>query len=149
MLVWEVKQRRYLSISLTISSLPYAPCPVRLSPSSYPPKPVLLHVQQARPSRTGQSLMYIHNVHIFHSKRYPPFASLIPIHTDTLLHRHPSSKSTHELDVHLNMPNILDQLSSGTLNGNDPRLDSDGNTLGDGERFDRRDILHCVGLDVC
>jgi hypothetical protein len=54
-----------------------------------------------------------------------------------------AQQKTHELDVHLNVSNILDQLSSGTLDGNDPRLDGDGNTLGDGERFDRRDILHC------
>jgi len=55
----------------------------------------------------------------------------------------PAKQKTHELDVHLNVSNILDQLSSGTLDGNDPRLDGDGDTLGDGERFDRRDILHC------
>lgn len=54
----------------------------------------------------------------------------------------PSKFSTYELDVHLDVTNVLGQLSPRTLNGDSSGLDGNGDTLGNDQRLDGRDVLH-------
>ena len=45
-------------------------------------------------------------------------------------------------DVHVNVPDILGQRSTGALDGNEAGLDVHGDTLGDGEFFGLEDVPH-------
>lgn len=49
---------------------------------------------------------------------------------------------THDLQVHLNVPNILGQSSPRPGNGDDPGLELDIHTLGNGESLDGGEVLH-------
>lgn len=65
--------------------------------------------------------------------------------TDSLLHRRaPQSEGnpTHKLDVHVDVSDVLGELSSGSLNVDDPRLEVNGDTRGNNELFGLEDVLH-------
>lgn len=47
-----------------------------------------------------------------------------------------------QLDVHVDVADVLRELASGALNGDEPRLDLYGDTLGDFELFGLEDVAH-------
>ena len=47
-----------------------------------------------------------------------------------------------QLNVHVDMANVLRELASGALNGDEPRPDLDSHTLGNLELFGLEDVTH-------
>lgn len=54
-----------------------------------------------------------------------------------------------ELDVHVDMSEVLGEGSSGTSDGNDPGLDNDGDSFGDGELFGGENVTHTRKIEIC
>lgn len=57
-----------------------------------------------------------------------------------------TSEKTYELDVHVDVPDVLVELSPGSSDLDDPGLDLDSDALGDGEVFGLEDVLHLMEL---
>lgn len=76
------------------------------------------------------------------SCNFPILHSCHSAHAICHAHCSTSKFSTYELDVHLDVTNVLGQLSPGTLNGDGSGLDGNGDTFGNDQRLDGRDVLH-------
>jgi hypothetical protein len=80
------------------------------------------------------------SLHLLSHRTTPCF----PRESFPVLASHPrfDPNTTHDLDVHLDVTSVLGQASSWALNSDGPRLDVDGDPLGDVQSLDRGDVFH-------